>query len=269
LFGGDIIASQLIRQVTNRPLWISTLHNVQFHQSWIRRFLWKRLFRHVDFVIAVSETVAAYAKDHFALRSPRLVTILNGVMLDQWLAIPDKGEATTPLQIATIGRLEVQKGHRYLLTALSYIERHLWQLHVYGEGSLQQQLQVQATALGIEKQIIWHGVSHDIPTALQDIDVVVQPSLWEGLSLVVMEMMAAGKPVIASIPAGSELIAHEKTGYLVPAANGVALSKMIDYVMTYKTEAHRVGKVARLFACDHFSFDTHIQQIARLYTDVL
>jgi glycosyltransferase involved in cell wall biosynthesis len=122
--------------------------------------------------------------------------------------------------IGTVGRLAEQKGHWRLIETAAIVLRHHPQVHflVVGTGDLETSLRAQAFHLGIDANVHFLGARADVELILQAIDIFVLPSLWEGLSTVIMESMASGVPVICSdLPANRDLVQAGVNGWLFPA----------------------------------------------------
>ncbi len=268
LMGGDMIG-YLWKRISPQTIWISTAHNVEFHTLWIKRFAWKIFLKKVDVVIAVSDAVASYSHEEFGVPKEKIQTIYNGVEIGKWKKIPTKKiDPRTPV-FATIGRLEEQKGHIFALRALAELQSLPWIYHVYGDGSLLSMLQYTAQALGIANRIVWHGNQSDMASALKEIDVVVQPSLWEGMSLVVLESMAAGRTVIASTAAGAGIIEHGRTGFLFETGNTKELVRTFKDVLENPTDVTRIAKQARTYAEKNFDMKHHYRAVKNLYSSLV
>lgn len=267
LFGGDLVASKLVGSLNKKPKWISTTHNIKAQESWLRRFVWKRIMKKADKIIAVGDKVSDFCDEAFRLRDGQKVVIKNGIEVSRWANVLESDFAHDTLRLATIGRLTTQKGHAYLLTALTRYNK-AWHLDVFGDGELKQSLKNTAIALGINDNISWHGAVSNPEQYLERIDVVVQPSLWEGLSLVVMEAMAAGKCVLASLPAGEEIIDEGKTGYLVPAGDAGSLALKLREIDENRYAAKDVAVNARQWAREYADLSVHMDKLSNLYREV-
>ena len=259
LLGGDLFG-YFLKKKFNLP-WIATLHNVEYHTSWPRRLVWKIILRRADKIIAVGEHVYNYALQEFKLTAEKLVLIKNGIDLNPWQRVSPTSLADSKLRLAVIGRLWEQKGHQYLLTALAQVNFPC-ELHIFGAGPLAPQLKQQAENLKIDNQLTWHGVQANIPQALANIDVVVQPSLWEGMSLVVMEAMAAGKLVVASPAAAQELIQDKITGLV---ASPAALASILQWVFEHREEARAIAAAGRKYAKNTFDIKNNVRAIEEIY----
>ncbi len=249
--------------------WVCGLQNVEYDRPWYYRALWRYILPKADSVIVVSPVVKEYALKYLNVLEKQLKVVLNGVDLEPWLKVPKISFSINTLQIATIGRVEKQKGHIYLLRALSKIRDISWQWHIFGAGSLQGILQKEAKKLGINQQIIWHGITANLSQELANIQLIVQPSLWEGLSLVVMESMASGRCVIASQAAGQDLIAHGQNGYIVANKDVAGLESIIREVFNNKEEMKRMGLNARQYAMTNFSLENNVREVEDIYDELL
>ena len=121
--------------------------------------------------------------------------------------------------ILTIGRLIDVKGYPYLLEAVPAVVkqvpdvRFLW----VGEGPLEDELRERVESLGLEDWVCFTGPRSDVPDLLVTADLLVMPSLVEGLPLGALEAMAAGLPIVGTRVCGtSEVIRDGVTGRLVP-----------------------------------------------------
>ncbi len=167
--------------------------------------------------------------------------------------------------MATIGRLEKQKGHKYLLEALKRVFVINWSLKIYGDGKLRRCLGLQAKIKKINKNVEFCGVAHNLPECLRGVDIVVQPSLWEGLSLVVMEAMAAGRLVITTPPAGDELIENFKTGLIAKTGSAGDLANALMAVDMERDLARVMAASGREFAKKHFGLEKNVEKLEKVY----
>ncbi|EKD66929.1 MAG: glycosyl transferase group 1 [uncultured bacterium] len=265
LISSDVFAF-LYTRFYRQTRWVTTLHNVEHNRPWWYHIVWRFILKKADKIIAVSPVVASYAEKTFGLSSDDVQIVLNGIDLERWepvAQVPVLQNST--MQIATIGRFEEQKGHTYLFDALVQIKDLDWQYHIFGDGSLRDVLEKKAKDLGIDERIIWHGVVSTLPDQLMKIDIVVQPSLWEGLSLTVMEAMAAGKILVTTDPAAEGLAKDKKTAYIVPVAHSDSLAIALRRIYTHKEEASTIATEGRSYAKNHFSFDAHLEALTAVY----
>ncbi len=266
LMASDLFGYLTKNRSKGKIIWISTQHNVEFNTSLLRRLLWRLILPKADKVIAVAQKVQKYCMDNFGVQAEKVVTILNGIDLEPWLQVDSTHLfAGDKLRIASIGRLEKQKGHIYLLRALAQLKEINWSWDIFGDGSKRQELEAAAKRYHINDRIVWHGVTSKAYEQFNNIDLVVQPSLWEGLSLVMMECMAAGKAVLATKIAGEELIDNGHTGMLVPAGDVGALKDALEYFYSHPEVGRELGERARAQARDNFGIEKNVAKISDVY----
>ena len=127
-----------------------------------------------------------------------------------------------------VGRLAEQKGFRYLLEALAELRDPALHLFVAGTGPLEEELRRRTVELGISDHARFLGFRDDVGDLLAACDLVVLPSLYEGLSIALLEAMAAARPVLTtSIPSNLEVTHHGEGARLVPARDPASLQKAI------------------------------------------
>lgn len=262
VFSADVMGFLLAKKLKIK--WVSTQHNVETNASIWRKLIWKIILHSADKVIAVSDSVYDFCLREWRLPKEKFVLIKNGIELEQWLAVSaDESLAAPQLRLATIGRLEKQKGHEILLRALAQLKID-WRLDVFGDGGLKKGLIDLAVRLGVNDRVAWRGVVLDMPRELENIDVVVQPSLWEGMSLVVMEAMASGRVVIATPPAGSGLIEDGKTGMIAPIGDAPALAEALLRAWQDKDASRQMAFSAREHARQNFGIEKNLSAVEKL-----
>lgn len=266
VFSADVMGFLLAKKLKIK--WVSTQHNVETNAPIWRKLIWKIILRYADKVIAVSDSVYDFCLSEWRLPKEKLILIKNGIELEPWFMVSAvEPQAAPQLRLATIGRLERQKGHEILLRALAELKID-WHLDVFGDGSLKKGLTDLAVCLGINNRIAWRGVVLDMPLELKNIDVVVQPSLWEGMSLVVMEAMASGRVVIASESAAVGLIENNKTGLIVKIDDSNTLTRAIESVASDRAHARLLSASARHCAKENFDVEKNITSLKKVYESI-
>jgi len=159
------------------------------------------------------------------------------------LAVKDRDSTVAPLQldsnfhkVVAMGRLTPQKGFDLLLQAFALISEQFpnWQLVILGEGEQRELLEALARKLGLESQVIMPGlVSNPFPV-LQQCELFVLSSRYEGFGNVIIEAMSCGIPVISTnCPSGpGEIINSGKNGILVPNQDKDRLAQAMKTLMS-------------------------------------
>lgn len=238
-----------------------------------RRVQLNVLGRGVDRIIAVSE----WTRESFAALgwpARRIVVIPNAVAVETFAGPADPQVRRSlddgsgrPIALVP-ARLELQKGHRYLLEAARLLPGV--RFACVGEGELRDELTTEAVRLGVADRVDFLGFRRDMGALLRACDLVVLPSLQEGLPLALIEAMAAGRAVVATDIGGTrELVLGGETGILVRPEDPEALARAIEDVLGDPGLMERLASAGQRRAFDHFSAGAMVEAVAREYERVL
>ncbi len=152
--------------------------------------------------------------------------------------------------ITCVARLAPQKGHMDLLDAMARIVGEVPEarLLLAGEGPLRGELEGRAKQLGLNGQVLFLGRVErtELSNLLDQTDVCVLPSYWEGLPVALIEAMSAGKPIVASNVGGNpELVADGENGLLVPPSNPRALAEALIRLALSPDVRRGMGEASR------------------------
>ncbi len=175
-----------------------------------------------------------------------------------------------PLLVAA-GRLSAEKGHRFLVEALAKLKRAP-EPHavVLGEGREQEALRKLARVLGIENRFHLAGFRRDVLACLRAGDVVVNPSLTEGLPNVVLEAQSLAVPVVATNVGGvAEILDGGRTGWLVTPGDPDALAAAIREALADRARAFETAAAGQRRIQEHFSFSLQAERLMAAYDDAL
>jgi glycosyltransferase involved in cell wall biosynthesis len=202
--------------------------------------LFRLLVRTADAVAACSREAAAYATR--AGRARRVAVLPNGYDPAEFRPGPPFPHPRPYL--LGLGRLEPQKGFDLLLEALARPEAPTVDLLLAGDGAARSELEALARARGLAGRVRFLGAT-DRPTTLallRGAAAVACPSRFEGLPLVCLEALAAGRPVVAAAVNGiPELVREGETGFLVPPEDPAALGAALARVVAAPEAAARVA----------------------------
>jgi glycosyltransferase involved in cell wall biosynthesis len=175
------------------------------------------------------------------------------------------------LVVGAVGRLEDQKGHSHLLTALPELRREIPDLVVLlvGEGRRHADLRHQVQTLGLQDTVRFLGTRRDLPEIYRALDLFVQPSLWEGLPLALLKAMGSGLPVVATRVSGSvEVIKDGVNGRLVAPGDPQALARAVLELGRHPEERRRLAKEARCTVAARYSQEAMLRQLEEFYLDL-
>lgn len=172
---------------------------------------------------------------------------------------------TGPRRLVAIGRLVEQKGQLALVEGLARTKEDI-HLTLIGDGEMRGQIETLIAQHALASRITLTGwVDEDrIKQELAQAHALVMPSFAEGLPMVVMEAMAAARPVIATYIAGTpELVEPEKTGWLVPAGDVGALAAAMDrFAQTDDATLTQMGQDARKRVLQRHDIDVEAAKLA-------
>jgi len=171
--------------------------------------------------------------------------------------------------ILTVGNLEKVKGHKYLIEAMSEIEKLRKDVLclIVGGGQLERKLEKQIRSAGLQDYVkLVGGKPHDeIPIWMNACDVFVLPSLRESFGVVQIEAMACGKPVVATYNGGSEeIIILEDYGLLCEPANPDELAEKIMIILDKEWDCDKIGEYA-----EQFMWETIADEIIAVYKSII
>lgn len=273
---------RLAARLAQVPVIVHTAHGFAFHEesSSFVTMLWATLerlaARWCDRIVTVSDFHRQWAL-RLGIGTPaQVVAIPNGIGAER--LSPTRAATETraalgvdfsSLTVVTVGRLVEQKGLEYLLAAVPALVAVLgdrFRLLLAGEGRLRSSLERQAEQLGIGKYVSFLGFRRDVGDILCASDIVVLPSLREGLSIALLEAMAMGKPVVATvIGSNREVLQDGSTGILVPARSTGALQRALLELAQDADLRRRLGRAAKKEYLERYSSKRMTDQYRALY----
>jgi len=230
-----------------------------------------------DVVTAVAEPVAEFLRDQVGIPAGKIRTIPNGVDIARFQSArpikrSDWGWRDEDVVIGCVARLEPEKGHAVLLDAFRRLhERNpRARLLLIGEGGERERLTATAEALGLNGSVRFLGVRGDIPELFASCDVVTLASSREGLPMVLLEAMAAGKAVVATGVGGvPEVIQDGRTGLLVRPGDAEAMAEALEGLIADREKRQSLAAKALEVVQSRYSFERTLKEYETVYEAVL
>jgi glycosyltransferase involved in cell wall biosynthesis len=167
----------------------------------------------------------------------------------------DAGTAAQAVRLIMVARFQEQKDHGTLFRALSGLKDLPWTIDLVGDGPLMDAGRALAAELGIAERIRFMGQRMDVPELMDDADLFLLISHWEGFPRSILEAMRAGLPVIASDVGGcKESVQEGVTGCLVPQGGEAILAQRIRALVANEAERVRMGVAGRKLFEERFEF---------------
>ncbi|MEM5330015.1 glycosyltransferase family 4 protein [Paraburkholderia sp. JHI2823] len=261
------------------------LHDIMSteHFGPLQRLVVRWLTRYaVDHVIANSRA-SADSLIALARCAPEDVPVVhNGVDLDEFSCkdAPDMTGLRRKFRLpenvylaGLFGRLAPWKGQHIALEALARVpDLHLVLVGsaLFGEQEYVKSLHSQAARLGVEDRLIFAGFRDDMPAWMKAVDVILHTSTEpEPFGRVIIEGMAAGRPVIAAAAGGvTEIVQHRINGWLVPPRDVAALADAIETLRAAPEMANRLATQALDDVAQRFSVGAYIDQMKQMISNV-
>ncbi|BCX15614.1 MAG: hypothetical protein KatS3mg097_506 [Candidatus Parcubacteria bacterium] len=218
---------------------IYTLHGAHFVR---RKFsvnfiflIWELITNYlfVDYLICVGKDDYDLIKKLKLINKNKLFLIENGINFEEYQNI-EKGylrknfNLKNEIILTTICRLHYPKDLKTLINAVNLIKDENIVLFIVGDGPDRNELEDLVRNLNLENKIKFLGFRKEIKEILQDTDIFILSTRWEGLPLVILEAWATKKPVIASDVHGIRgLIKNEESGILFKFGDLEDLKKKI------------------------------------------
>jgi glycosyltransferase involved in cell wall biosynthesis len=235
-------------------------------KRWTYRLLYRLAARWVNGFIAVSDEVKAAILAELGSESTdsvrdKISVICNSVDFRRYQPASGKsrgeirsairrqlGLAENACLAVVVATFKEQKGHRYLIEGAPGAVLQFPDLHILlvGDGDLREKLLAQANASGLNGHLRFLGYRSDIPDLLAASDLFILPSLWEGLSMALVEAMASGLPVIATEVSGTkQVMVSGETGLLIPPGDARRLKEAMIQLLSDPARARAMGEAGQ------------------------
>jgi glycosyltransferase involved in cell wall biosynthesis len=228
-----------------------------------------------DLIIPVSLTMEKQIKQLPGIQPGNVRAIPNGIPFNQFSDGFNRHEIRDELGLPMnavvfgyAGRLDKVKRVDILLAAFKevYITTPEARLLILGEGQLKSILQDTTASIGIKEAVIWAGYRYDMPRMFAAMDIYVQPSDNEGLSLSILEAMAAKRLVITTNVGGAkEVLVQGKTGWLVSPGSTKELAKWMKYSVEHTDISNQIIEAAYEHVISHYSNESMVAAYQEAY----
>lgn len=236
--------------------------------------------RSLSQLICVSEKNREARARHLYTPHERTTVVANGIDPDDFVPVDAavvaavRQELGLPEDAQVVGsvvRFEPEKGLNYLLDAMpAVLEQHpTVYLVLVGAGSLQSELEAQATRLGLRERVIFAGFHPDPRPYLALMDVFVLPVPVGSMSIGLLEAMAMRRAVIITFGGPGEAVVHEESGLWAPPRDPETLGQSIVRLLADPSLAHQYGEAARRRVEEQFSAGSVARHLSLIYCNLL
>jgi len=266
------LAAYIIHRLTRIPFSF-TAHGSDLHVD--RRMLKEKLDA-AAFAVTVSRFNKGVMVRECGTSAANKIHVVHCGVDPHIFSPPAARERRELARIVCVASFEAVKGHAYLVDACRILRDHgvRFECHLVGDGPLRARIEQRVAAAALDPHVQFHGLQPRpaIARLLATSHVAVLAShptpegKREGIPVALMEAMAAGLPVVATAISGiPELVAHERTGLLVPSGDANAIAAALERLAADPTLCARLGEAARRYVMDHFNLTVSAGQMRALF----
>ena len=239
-------------------------------QKRVYPFAYFLLYKLCDGIIVNSGQNKKHFMDVARMDGRSVNVIYSGIEAAEFQEIQNRKTSDHKFVIGAIGRLSPEKGHIYLIEALTHLTDIDFECIFVGDGPLRAELEQYARDVNLGKRVKFVGFRADVASAMSQMDVVVMPSVNETFGLTIVEAFALKKVVIGSDAGGiPELVINGQTGLLFPARDSAALAEAILYVYHNREEAQSMAIKGHDYFKKNFTSEIMTENTIRYYESIV
>lgn len=224
--------------ISKKKVIIHTVHNMankELRES-VKKIM-KVAYKYFNVIpVGISPYIAKTISDEYKIEASKIPCIYNGIDTRAFSkknnfddSIINKYDDKT-IRFINVGRFTKQKNHKLLIDAFKIaLESNTnLTLKLVGDGELRCDIEKYVKELGLSEQIIFRGIQKNVIKELQESDVFIMSSDWEGLPISVLEAMACSLPIISTKAGGVvDIVEQDKNGFIVTLGDRNELSDAI------------------------------------------
>ena len=261
---------------------VYTVHGWSFHQDQsklihsLRKYSEKVICSRSQQVICVSESNRVTGVEEFGLKNAMVIE--NGVNLNKFLPHPERtkirsefGFSDDDFVAGFIGRMTIQKDPINYLKAIGLAHQKDPRVKglLIGDGDMKAETDAFIQSNQMASFVRTDGFRTDVPELLNAIDVFCLPSLWEGLSIALLEAMASARPVVVTPTDGAkEIIQDQHNGCIIGFNEPQALAAQLQLLLNDEKLRQKLGANARQLILDRFDSSQVSRQVEKLYQEI-
>lgn len=244
---------------------VYTIHNIATKEAGRLNRLFNRfLFKHCNVIpVALSGEIQKSVMIEYGMGSVFTPVVFNGVPMEK---CHKKKDYAGNKKLLHVGRFATAKNHEVLVKSIANLVEsgHEVQLDLYGQGELEESTKDLVKKLHMENNIKFCGLTDDIYSIMEQCDIFVLPSIYEGMPMTLIEAMGTGMPILASNVGGiPDMIENEKSGLLCePTVDGVV--RGLERLIESEEDRKRYGENA-IISSEKFSADKMAKDYYKIY----
>lgn len=272
--GANAFYILMLRKLIHFPL-VVAIHGADIqrdaHKSGLAQWLIKKTLCEADKILVNSKSLLFEAEKLVPYITKKSIVVGNGVNLDEFVSSVKYKHPKS--YILSVGRFVRKKGLDVLIQAFAAVVEVCPKLDliIAGDGEELTRCKSLALQLGIDHKTFFVGTvdRKKVIELLIGCEIFVLPSRKEPFGIVILEAMAAGKPVIATNVGGvAEIVKHLESGFLVESESPAALAQAINLLLKDKTLRKRISHRGYRFVRNHFSWKKITEKYIKAYENV-
>ncbi len=270
----------LVKRLAGIPVWVTSRRDLGFKRKEIYDRIFRLSSRDCNKCVANCNAVKEQTLQKERLPEEKIEVIYNGMDFSPYQKSDNEnalrkeiGIDNQTFLVGMIANFNFEiKGHQFFIEAAKRVSEQVPNVEflLVGDGALRQRFEKLSEELGVRQKIHFLGKRSDIPVILSSLNISVLCSTNEGFSNVILESMAAGKPVVATYIGGNtELVSDGVTGYIVPPSDSMALAHAILVLLREPDRAKIMGRSAIAKVQNSFTMAAMVERYERLYQSLL
>jgi len=283
---GTLLETTLARRWARVPCHVHAEHGLELADlelpGWrrnLRGIVSRWAMRQADIIVCVAQSVRDKMVERTGCDVDRIHLIGNGVDVPGLDSLGDQpqvlrhqlGVNEDAILLGSIGRLAPVKDFSNAIAATAELVKQDSDVHLVlvGDGPLRSELTQQSRRLGIENRVHLVGQQNHVALYLASMDIYINSSLSEGMSLSILEAMAAGRPCVVTDVGGNALLVagDDPCGMVVPAADPAALAAGIQRLARDSELRQSLGQRARIRHRQTYSTEVMVRRYEQMYLE--
>ncbi|WJY26415.1 glycosyltransferase [Sporosarcina trichiuri] len=250
------------------PTKVHTIHNIASKETGkFQRKINYFFFKYCGVVpVAISPLVKKSVIREYNFSEEKVPMVYNGIDLAKCIEKKAYNDENKKISILHVGRFSEQKNHSELIENFKIIcnEMPNITLKLIGSGHLEKTVKDKVKDLGLENNVEFLGTKANVFPYLNDADIFILPSLWEGMPITLIEAMATGLPIVATNVGGvPDMIEHRVTGLLVNNKREEIVEAVLELIRDSELR-NKLGESAKV-ASKKFSVTNMKAEYVKIY----
>ena len=234
--------------------------------------------RWTDRMIVVSKSDIQKGLDNRICKENKFALIYNGIDLEKFRQTVDRQQVCRALGldpdckiVGMTGRLDQQKNPLDFIRAAALVARAYSKVQFLfiGDGPSRPACESLIAELNLKDRFFLLGFRDDVARIMSVLTITAMSSLWEGLPIVFLEAMSAGKPIVANdVDGAREVVINGETGFLVTPQHPAEMAERILYLLNNEALCNEMGYTAQQRS-NYFSRQRMVGEIEALYKELL